>query len=89
MEVIVIATLWAILSQLRRLTPNIAIETLCLSVDIATLFYKRRYSDGFGRDGKNLGKFPTFGQKRWNQVSEFLPNLVVTLFVVLDFNSSM
>ena len=48
-----------------------------LSVGIATLFYKCRYSDSFGRDGKNLGKFPTFGQKRRNQVSEFPPNVVV------------
>ena len=48
-----------------------------LSVGIATLFYKRRYSDGFERDGKNLGKFLTFGQKRRNQVSEFPPNVVV------------
>ena len=48
-----------------------------LSVGIVTLFYRRRYSDGFRRDGKNLGKFPTFGQKRRNQVSEFLPNVVV------------
>ena len=48
-----------------------------ISVGIATLFYKRRYSDGFGWDGKNLGKFLTFGQKRRNQVSEFPPNVVV------------
>ena len=48
-----------------------------LSVGITTLFYKRRYSDGFRRDGKNLGKFPTFGQKHRNQVSEFSPNVVV------------
>ena len=48
-----------------------------LSVGIATLFYRRRYSDGFEQDGKNLGKFPTFGQKRRNQVSEFPPNVVV------------
>ena len=76
--VVAIATLWAIVSQLRRLPPNVAIATLCLSVGIATLFYKRRYSDSFGRDGKNLEKFPTFGQKRRNQVSEFPPNVVVT-----------
>ena len=49
-----------------------------LSVGIATPFYRRRYSDGFGRDGKNLGKFPTFGQKHRKQVSEFPPNVVVT-----------
>ena len=49
-----------------------------LSVGIATLFYKRRYSDGFGRDGKKLGKFPTFGQKRRNQLLEFPPNVVVS-----------
>ena len=48
-----------------------------LSVGIATLFYKCRYSDGFKRDGKNFGKFPTFGQKRRNQVLEFPPNVVV------------
>ena len=76
--VVAIATLWAIVSQLRRLPPNVTIATLCLSVGIATLFYKRRYSDGFMRDGKNLGKFPTFGQKCQNQVSEFPPNVVVT-----------
>ena len=70
--VVAIAMLWAIVSQLRRLPPN-----TFLSVDIATLFYKCRYSNGFGRDGKNLGKFPTFGQKRQNQVSEFPPNVVV------------
>ena len=56
-----------------------------LSVSIATLFYKRRYNDGFGRDGKNLGKFPTFGQKRRNQVSKFPPNVVV--FLSLHFFS--
>ena len=77
--VVAVATLWGIVSQLQRLPPNVAIATLCLSVDIVTLFYKRRYSDGFGRDGKKLGKFPTFGQKRRNQVSEFLPNVVVII----------
>ena len=55
-----------------------------LSVGIATLFYKRWYSDGFGRDGKNLGKFLTFGQKRQNQVSEFPPNVVVCISVHHD-----
>ena len=75
--VVAIATLWAIVSQLQHLPPNIAIATLFLSVGIATLFYKRQYSDSFRRDGKNLGKFPTFGQKRRNQVSEFPPNVVV------------
>ena len=49
-----------------------------LSVGIAKIFHKHRYSDGFGRDGKNLGKFPTFGQKRRNQVSEFPPNALVS-----------
>ena len=48
-----------------------------ISVDIATLFYKRRYSDDFGRDGKKLGKFLTFGQKRQNQVSKFPPNVLL------------
>ena len=49
-----------------------------VSVGIVTLFYKRWYSDGFRRDGKNLGKFPTFGQKRQNQVSEFPLNVLVS-----------
>ena len=74
---VAIATPWRIGSPLRCLPSNVATTTLCLSVGITTHFSKRRYSDGFGRDGKNLGKFPTFGQKRRNQVSEFPPNVVV------------
>ena len=62
-----LATLRAMVSQLQQ----------GLGVGIATGFYRRRYSDGCRPDGKNLGKFPTFGQKRRKQVSEFLPNVVV------------
>ena len=78
---VAIATLWAVVSQLRRLPPNVAIAKLFLSVGIATLFYKCRYSDGLGWDAKNLEKFLTFGQKRRNQVLEFPPNVVVSKLV--------
>ena len=68
-EAITIAMLWGIMSVLRRIPPKVVIATPRLSVGIATLVSKRRYSDGFGWDLKKLKKFGEISDI-WSKVSE-------------------